>query len=161
MKIAIIGTGYVGLVAGACFAQAGNTVTCVDNNQEKIRRLNDGVIPIYEPSLHEIVVENLAKKRLFFTTDLMGSMNQADVVFIAVGTPQGDDGAVQMAAVFAVCEDMARGAQKPLLVGVKSTVPVGTGDRIEEIFKTKTRFPCMIFSNPEFLKEGDAVADFM
>jgi UDPglucose 6-dehydrogenase len=161
MKIAIIGTGYVGLVAGACFAQTGNTVTCVDHNQEKIKKLNEGVIPIYEPSLHEIVVENLAKKRLFFTADLVGSMNQADVIFIAVGTPQGDDGAVEMAAVFAVCEEMARSAKKPLLVGVKSTVPVGTGDAIETVFKEKSKFPCTIFSNPEFLKEGDAVADFM
>lgn len=161
MKIAIIGTGYVGLVAGACFAQAGNTVTCVDNNREKIEKLNDGVIPIYEPGLHEIVMGNLAKKRLFFTSDLVGAANQANVVFIAVGTPQGANGEVQMAAVFAVCEDLARGAKKSLLMGVKSTVPVGTGDAIETIFKEKSQFSCTIFSNPEFLKEGDAIADFM
>lgn len=161
MKIAMIGTGYVGLVAGACFAQTGNTVTCVDNNQEKIKKLSDGLIPIYERGLHEIVAGNLAQKRLFFTADLVGSINQADVVFIAVGTPQDEDGSAQMAAVFAVCEDLARGAQKSLLVGVKSTVPVGTGDAIETIFKEKCLFPCVIFSNPEFLKEGDAVNDFM
>ncbi len=161
MKICIIGTGYVGLVSGAAFAEAGNTVICVDKDQVKISALKDGLIPIYEPGLETLVTNNFKHKRLVFTTDLALGINQADVTFIAVGTPQGADGSVDLRAVYTVCEEICAVATKDVVIATKSTVPVGTGDKIEALFKEKLKFPFVAFANPEFLKEGDAVNDFM
>ena len=161
MKICIIGTGYVGLVTGACFAQTGNTVYCVDKDQDKINKLKDGIIPIFEPGLEDLVKNNVAKNRLHFTTSLADSINQADVSFIAVGTPQDKDGSADLKYVKAVCEEICQVATKKVVIATKSTVPVGTGDQIEAIFKEKLGHEYVVFSNPEFLKEGDAVNDFM
>lgn len=161
MKICIIGTGYVGLVTGACFAETGNTVYCVDNDANKIALLNDGHIPIYEPGLEEIVKNNVQHKRLHFTTSLAEAINQADVSFIAVGTPQDKDGSADLKYVYAVCEEICAKAKKEVIIATKSTVPVGTGDKIEALFKSKLKYPFVVFSNPEFLKEGDAVNDFL
>ncbi|HLD44759.1 MAG TPA: 2-dehydropantoate 2-reductase N-terminal domain-containing protein, partial [bacterium] len=135
MKICIIGTGYVGLVTGACFAQTGNTVYCVDNDQTKIKLLNEGFIPIFEPGLEDYVRDNMKKRRLFFTTDLAEGINQADVSFIAVGTPQDHDGSADLKYVRQVCEDICQVATKEVIIATKSTVPVGTGDELDAIFK--------------------------
>lgn len=161
MKICIIGTGYVGLVSGACFAEAGNTVYCVDVNEDKVNKLNQGIIPIYEPGLKPLVEKNHEKKRLIFTTNLAEGINNADVSFIAVGTPQDEDGSADLQYVYQVCEDICKIAKKEIIIATKSTVPVGTGDKIEALFKEKLAHPFAVFSNPEFLKEGDAVNDFM
>lgn len=161
MKICIIGTGYVGLVTGTCFAEVGNEVTCVDIDQIKIERLNRGEIPIFEPGLEEMVQANQKEKRLFFSTDLIQAVNQAEVCFIAVGTPPNEDGSADLSHVLAVAEQIAKNIQKPVVLGTKSTVPVGTGDKIEAIFREHSKQPSTVFSNPEFLKEGDAVNDFM
>lgn len=161
MKICIIGTGYVGLVASACFAGAGNTVYSVDKDVDKIELLQQGLIPIYEPGLAEIVVTNSEQSRLIFTSDLELGLSAADIVFIAVGTPQNVDGSADLSHVFSVCEEICVLAKKPLCIGTKSTVPVGTGDEIEKIFQKRLRHRFSVFSNPEFLKEGDAVHDFM
>lgn len=161
MKICIIGTGYVGLVSGACFAETGNTVWCVDVDQNKIVKLNDGIIPIYEPGLETLVQRNHQKGRLIFTTKLAEGINNADISFIAVGTPMDEDGSADLKYVYQVCEDIARVAQKEVIIATKSTVPVGTGDKIEALFREKLKQPFVVFSNPEFLKEGDAVNDFM
>lgn len=159
MKICIIGTGYVGLVTGACFAHTGNTVICVDKDKSKIGILNDGHIPIYEPGLEVMVMDNVQKKRLRFTTETSEGINQADVNFIAVGTPQGKDGTADLKYVNEVCEEICTVAKKEVLIATKSTVPVGTGDKIESLFKARLKYPFAVFSNPEFLKEGDAVND--
>ncbi|MBU0505803.1 MAG: UDP-glucose/GDP-mannose dehydrogenase family protein [bacterium] len=161
MKICIIGSGYVGLVTGACFAQTGNTVYCVDNDKEKVGRLQKGMIPIYEPGLEEYVVQNAEKGRLIFTSDLAEGINNADISFIAVGTPQDEDGSADLRYVRQVCEDICAVAKKKVIIATKSTVPVGTGDELEEIFSKKLNQPYVVFSNPEFLKEGDAINDFM
>lgn len=161
MKICIIGTGYVGLVTGACFAETGNTVSCVDNNADKIQILNSGNIPLYEPGLESLVAENVARKRLFFLTDLGFALSKADVCFIAVGTPQDEDGAADLKHVLAACSEICRVAQKKVILATKSTVPVGTGDTIEKIFKEGLKQDFVVFANPEFLREGNAVSDFM
>lgn len=161
MKICIIGTGYVGLVSGACFAETGNTVWCVDVDQDKINKLNNAVIPIYEPGLESLVQRNHQKGRLIFTTNLALGINSADVSFIAVGTPMDEDGSADLKYVYQVCEGIAKVAKKEVIIATKSTVPVGTGDKIEALFREKLKEPFVVFSNPEFLKEGDAVNDFM
>ncbi|MCP5463428.1 MAG: UDP-glucose/GDP-mannose dehydrogenase family protein [Deltaproteobacteria bacterium] len=161
MKICIIGTGYVGLVTGACFAQTGNTVYCVDKDAGKIARLKEGEVPIYEPGLEEYLKNNIAKNRLLFTTDLSEGINNADVAFIAVGTPQDEDGSADLKYVYQVCEEICEVATRKIVVATKSTVPVGTGDKIENLFREKLKQDFVVFSNPEFLKEGDAINDFM
>lgn len=161
MKICIIGTGYVGLVTGACFAESGNTVYCIDNNKEKVKLLKQGQIPIFEPGLDQIVKYNTEKERLIFSTDLAEGINQSDIAFIAVGTPQDEDGSADLQYVYQVCEEICKVAKKSIVIATKSTVPVGTGDKIEALFKEKLNHPFIVFSNPEFLKEGDAVNDFM
>lgn len=161
MKICIIGTGYVGLVTGTCFAETGNTVTCVDVDLQKIQALQTGQIPIYEPGLAPLVATNVKRGRLHFTTDLTQGINNADICFIAVGTPANEDGSADLRHVLDVAEQIARVATRQVVIGTKSTVPVGTGDRIEALFKEKLKHDCIVFSNPEFLKEGDAVNDFM
>lgn len=167
MKIAIVGTGYVGLVSGACFAEMGVDVTCVDINQEKIEGLKNGIIPIYEPGLKSIVVRNYDAKRLHFTTDLPAILNDMDMVFIAVGTPSDDQGNADLKYVKAVVSTIADNMTKPLLIVTKSTVPVGTSFMIKEQIQKRLEERGMkdlkfnVASNPEFLKEGAAVNDFM
>ena len=161
MKIAVIGTGYVGLVTGTCFADSGNNVTCVDIDREKIARLNAGEIPIYEPGLEEMVRDNQSAERLRFTTDLATAISAAEIVYLAVGTPQCDDGAADMTALWAVVDNMAPHLRPEAIVVTKSTVPVGTCMKIFTRLKEHTGRDCDVASNPEFLKEGSAIEDFM
>jgi UDPglucose 6-dehydrogenase len=163
MKIVIVGSGYVGLVAGACFAELGHSVVCVDNDVKKIAALRNGVVPIYEPGLSELVSANTAARRLFFTEDLGDALTDADTAFIAVGTPpRPTDGHADMKYVHAVAHAIAQKASGDLVVVDKSTVPVGTGDEIEEILRGAGRsFKFSVVSNPEFLREGVAIGDFM
>lgn len=161
MKIAIFGTGYVGLVSGACFAEVGNDVICVDVDAEKISNLQKGLVPIYEPGLEALVVKNTREGRLSFTTDPAVALNQTKICFIAVGTPPKEDGSADLKHVLEVAQVIATHATAPLAVGTKSTVPVGTGDEIEAVMAKAGRGPHTVFSNPEFLKEGDAVSDFL
>jgi UDPglucose 6-dehydrogenase len=164
MKIAVVGTGYVGLVAGACLAETGNDVTCADIDQGKISRLNAGEIPIYEPGLEPMVERNLREGRLAFTTDVAAAVSESEVIFIAVGTPPGEDGSADLKHVLAVAETIGRsmpedGAEK--IVITKSTVPVGTAAKVKEAIRRHTDRPFHVCSNPEFLKEGAALQDFM
>ena len=161
MKIAVVGTGYVGLVTGTCFAESGNDVTCIDIDSQKIARLNASEIPIYEPGLAELVEHNAAAKRLHFTTDLAAAVRAAKLVFLAVGTPSLEDGSADLSSLRAVVDDMAGHLNADAIVVTKSTVPVGTNLEIFERLKTKTGRACDVASNPEFLKEGAAIEDFM
>jgi UDPglucose 6-dehydrogenase len=161
MNIAVIGTGYVGLVAGSCFAEGGNDVLCVDNNAEKVEKLNQGVIPIYEPGLPELVERNMREERLSFTTDLEDAVKKSLVVFLAVGTPTTPTGAADLTAVFDVAAAIGKAMDRYKVVVTKSTVPVGTAKKIREIIKKHTKQPFDVVSNPEFLKQGAAVDDFM
>jgi UDPglucose 6-dehydrogenase len=161
MKIAVVGTGYVGLVLGACLAENGNTVACVDKDESKIRTLHDGKMPIYEPGLEEMVVRNEREDRLTFTTDLQTAVRASDIVFIAVGTPQGDDGAADLQHVLAVAKEIGRAMNKYTVVVDKSTVPVGTAPRVRDAIAGETSQSFSVVSNPEFLKQGAAIEDFM
>ena len=161
MKIAVIGTGYVGLVTGTCFADSGNDVCCVDIDTQKIARLNRGEIPIYEPGLEEMVRDNQAAERLRFTTDLAAAVAEAEIVYLAVGTPQGDDGSADMSALWSVIDAIAPHLRTDAIVVTKSTVPVGTCTKIFKRLKEDTGRDCDVASNPEFLKEGSAIDDFM
>ena len=161
MKIAVVGTGYVGLVAGACFAESGNDVVCVDKNAAKIRTLNAGKMPIYEPGLEEIVRRNRLEGRLSFTTNLTKSVRDATIIFIAVGTPQGEDGSADLTHVLGVARDVARAMNGYKVLVDKSTVPVGTSEKVREAVAKETKHPFSVVSNPEFLKQGAAIEDFM
>ena len=161
MKIAVVGTGYVGLVAAACFAENGNSVVGVDIDETKIKALLAGRIPIYEPGLAEIVVQNVAEGRLRFTTDIKVAVRESDVLFIAVGTPQDDDGSADLRYVLAVAEEIADAMNGPKIVVNKSTVPVGTSAKVRAAIEARTKHPVSVVSNPEFLKEGAAVDDFL
>lgn len=161
MNVAVIGTGYVGLVAGTCFAELGHRVTCVDNDPRKLELLRAGGIPIYEPGLEEMVPRNAGKGRLVFTDDLAGAVKAAEVVFIAVGTPPGEDGSADLRHVIAVADAVAAAIDGFKVVVVKSTVPIGTCDRVREIIAARASAPFAIVSNPEFLREGVAIDDFM
>jgi UDPglucose 6-dehydrogenase len=161
MKLAVIGTGYVGLVAGACFAESGNEVVCVDKDQAKIDTLNAGHMPIYEPGLEELVRRNTHEGRLTFTTGLDAAVKEAQIVFIAVGTPQGEDGSADLQHVLAVARDIARAMNGYKVVVDKSTVPVGTSDKVAAVIRGETKQPFSVVSNPEFLKQGAAIDDFM
>jgi UDPglucose 6-dehydrogenase len=161
MKICVTGVGYVGLVTGACLAEAGNDVICVDNDSDKIASLKDGIIPIYEPGLTEIVRHNAKLGRLHFTTDLKYGVDNSLIIFLAVGTPSAEDGSSDMSAIFSVTNSIAENLSDYRIIATKSTVPVGTCKRITEIIKSKTDAPFDYVSNPEFLKEGAAVEDFM
>jgi UDPglucose 6-dehydrogenase len=161
MKIAVIGTGYVGLVVGACFAETGNDVTCVDKDAAKIRGLHKGRLPIYEPGLEEIVRRNYQEKRLHFTTGLGDAVKRADVVFIAVGTPTGEDGSADLQHVLAAARDIGRAMAGYTVVVDKSTVPAGTSERVRDVISRETSHPFSVVSNPEFLKQGAAVEDFL
>ena len=161
MKICVVGTGYVGLVAGTCFAESGNDVTCVDAIPEKIQRLERGEIPIYEPGLEELVRRNAEEQRLSFTTDLPAAVRAAEICIIAVGTPMDHSGAADLSAVVAVAEAIAKAADGPRVVAIKSTVPIGTADRVRRIFRENSPHALEVVSNPEFMKEGAAIEDFM
>ena len=166
MKIAVIGTGYVGLVSGTCFAEVGNTVTCVDVNEDKIEKLKQGIIPIYEPGLETMVLNNIANKNLLFTTDIAQAIKQVEIVFIAVGTPMGEDGSADLQYVLSVAQSIGEAMENHLIIVNKSTVPIGTADKVKEVIhnvleKRKISIDFDIVSNPEFLKEGKAIQDFM
>ncbi|MCA9189731.1 MAG: UDP-glucose/GDP-mannose dehydrogenase family protein, partial [Planctomycetales bacterium] len=160
MKISVVGTGYVGLVTGTCFADSGNSVTCIDIDAAKIEALNNGKIPIYEPGLTELVHRNIAAKRLRFTTDLTAAVKTANIIYLAVGTPQGDDGSADLSALWTVAKQMAPHLLPDAIIVTKSTVPVGTNARLLALLKELTGRECRVASNPEFLKEGAAIDDF-
>jgi len=161
MNVAVVGTGYVGLVAGTCFAELGHRVACVDNNQDKLATLRAGKIPIYEPGLEEMVPKNVQGGRLTFTDDLGAAVRDAEVVFIAVGTPPGEDGSADLQYVIAVAEAVADAMNGFKVVVMKSTVPIGTCDRVRAIIASRSKEHFAVVSNPEFLREGVAVGDFM
>ena len=161
MRIAVVGTGYVGLVVGACFAETGNEVVCVDKDSAKVRLLNRGGIPIYEPGLEELVRRNRHEKRLSFTTKLADSVKRAAVVFIAVGTPTGEDGSADLQHVLGVAGEIGRAMTGYTVVVDKSTVPAGTAELVRETIRRQTTHPFSVVSNPEFLKQGAAVEDFL
>lgn len=161
MKVCVIGSGYVGLVAGACFSDTGNDVTCADISEEKVEALKAGVIPIYEPGLHEIVERNSKVGRLTFTTDVAQAIRDNDVIFIAVGTPMDGEGAADLQHVKAVAEIIGDNLNGFKVIVDKSTVPVGTADMVMEIISSRTTGEFAVVSNPEFLKEGAAVQDFL
>ena len=166
MNIAIVGTGYVGLVSGTCFAEMGVHVTCVDVNEEKINALVSGQIPIYEPGLDEMVLRNYRERRLNFTTDLTSVLDDVDIVFSAVGTPPDEDGSADLQYVLAVARQFGRNIKKYTVLVTKSTVPVGTAKKVkavieEELQQRGVEIPFDVASNPEFLKEGAAIKDFM
>ena len=166
MNIAVVGTGYVGLVSGTCFAEMGNRVTCVDIDKTKIEKLKNGIVPIYEPGLDELVSRNIKAGRLFFTTDLTSCLDDAEIVFSAVGTPPDEDGSADLKYVLDVARTIGKNMSKYLVLVTKSTVPVGTAQKVrkaieEELNKRGKSIPFDIASNPEFLKEGNAIEDFM
>ncbi|MEQ1855555.1 MAG: UDP-glucose/GDP-mannose dehydrogenase family protein [Longimicrobiales bacterium] len=161
MKIAVIGTGYVGLVAGACLAETGNDVVCADIDAKKIARLNGGEVPIYEPGLEPLIESNLAAGRLTFTTDVPAAVRASEVIFIAVGTPPDEDGSADLSHVLAVAKTIGQSMEGEKVVITKSTVPVGTAKLVREAIEKETKHKVHVCSNPEFLKEGAAVEDFM
>jgi UDPglucose 6-dehydrogenase len=161
MKITVVGTGYVGLVVGACFAETGNDVTCADVDQSKIDGLKQNVLPIYEPGLEDFVERNQRAGRLVFTTDVASAVGTANVVFIAVGTPPDEDGSADLRHVLAVAEMIGKNMKRELVIVTKSTVPVGTAKKVADCVGKFAKFPFHMVSNPEFLKEGAALDDFM
>ncbi len=161
MKITIIGTGYVGLVAGTCFADTGNEVICADVDQNKIDTLNKGEIPIYEPGLKEMVLRNAKEDRLIFTTDIKIAIEKSKIIFIAVGTPPDEDGSADLKHVLAVARDIGKYMNSPKIIVNKSTVPVGTAEKVTREIKKYTDLKFTVVSNPEFLKEGAAIDDFL
>ena len=159
MKLCMIGTGYVGLVSGTCFADIGHTVYCVDKNESIIKKLNSGQSTIYEPGLSELIKKNYKSKRLFFTSNISSALNKADIIFICVGTPSKKNSlTVDLNFVFKVTKEILKFSKKKKIIITKSTVPVGTGDQIEKILNNKKKFT--VISNPEFLREGEAIRDF-
>ena len=166
MKIAIVGTGYVGLVTGACFAEMGNNTVCVDIDEQKLAGLRQGILPIHEPGLEQMVVANTSAARLVFSSDLSAAISDAEVVFIAVGTPPNEDGSADLSHVLAVAKSIGQNLQHPIVVVNKSTVPVGTADKVNEALRVEldergVDIDFDVVSNPEFLREGSAVQDFM
>jgi len=161
MKVCVIGTGYVGLVVGTCLAEMGNDVICVDNNEEKLSQLKQGIIPIYEPGLEDLIRANVSEERLTFTSDIKSAVAKSLVCFIAVGTPQGEDGSADLQYVEQVAKSIGQSIEQYTVIVDKSTVPVGTADRVTEIIKSQTNIEFDVVSNPEFLKQGAAVDDFL
>ncbi len=159
MKIAVVGVGYVGLVTGTCFAESGNEVVCIDIDARKIAQLNAGQLPIYEPGLQELVQRNQREGRLSFTTNLAEGIAPAQLIFIAVGTPQSEDGSANLSGLWAVADSIAEHLNNSKIIVVKSTVPVGTNRQLAERLAARARFPVEVASNPEFLKEGAAIDD--
>ena len=161
MKLCMIGTGYVGLVSGTCFSDLGNTVYCVDKDENKINKLLAGKLPIYEPGLDELVKKNLKAKRLIFTSNLYNAVKKSDIIFICVGTPtKKNSKSVDLGYVYKAVKDIIKATKNKKIIITKSTVPVGTGKQIEKLFKKYKKNYCDIISNPEFLREGDAIRDF-
>lgn len=160
MKVAVVGTGYVGLVAGTCFADSGNEVICVDVDEEKISKLRRGEIPIFEPGLEEMVKRNMREERLFFTTEIKPAVEQAQIIFIAVGTPPDEDGSADLKYVLAVARDIGKNMNGYKIIVNKSTVPIGTADKVRAEISKHTHHDFAVVSNPEFLKEGAAIDDF-
>lgn len=161
MKVCVIGTGYVGLVAGTCFAEYGNDVICVDKDEKKIQNLRNGIIPIYEPGLSELVLNNAKENRLKFTTSLAEGVQASDFVFIAVGTPTSADGSADLSMVYGVAKEVGKAMNGYKIIVDKSTVPVGTADAVKKYVSENTKHEFDVVSNPEFLKEGAAIEDFM
>lgn len=161
MNIVVAGTGYVGLVTGACLSEVGHTVTCVDIDERKVEIMKQGISPIYEPGLDELLQRNYSEGRLDFTTDYADAYKNADIVFIGVGTPERADGSANLDYVFGVCKQIAENVTKDCLVVVKSTVPIGTNDRVEEFLRENlvNGVKIEVASNPEFLAQGTAVID--
>lgn len=161
MKIAVVGSGYVGLVAGACFADTGNDVTCVDIDEQKIKQLKEGIIPIYEPGLSDIVLRNVKNNRLQFTTSLQDGVENSEIIFIAVGTPEMEDGSADLSHVLSVAEGIGKYMNGYKVIVDKSTVPVGTAEKVSAKISALTKHEFDVVSNPEFLKEGAAIDDFL
>lgn len=166
MNITVIGSGYVGLVSGVCFAEVGNRVTCVDIDDNKIKKLNQGVVPIFEPGLENMVLKNINNKNLFFTTKLSVALQNSEIAFIAVGTPMGNDGSADLQYVLSVAKSIGKNMQNKLIIVDKSTVPVGTADKVKKTIQNEldlrnSDLKFNVVSNPEFLKEGTAIEDFM
>ena len=161
MKLCVIGTGYVGLVVGTCFAEMGYDVTCVDNDKEKLEKLNKGIVPIYEPGLEELITSNVEEKRLFFSSDLDRAVKESLICFIAVGTPQEEDGSADLQHVLQVAKEIGVAMNGYKVIVDKSTVPVGTAEKVTEIIRQQTAYEFDVVSNPEFLKQGNAVEDFL
>jgi len=161
MKIAVIGSGYVGLVAGACFAETGNQVICMDKDQKKIENLEKGIIPIFEPRLDQLVLHNVEQGRLRFTTNMKETVENSDIIFIAVGTPPDEDGSADLSHVLAVAKSIGMYMNGDKIIVNKSTVPVGTTQKVKNIIQQHTTHEAEVISNPEFLKEGAAIEDFM
>ncbi len=161
MKISVIGTGYVGLVTGTCFAETGNNVVCMDVDSRKIAQLKKAKSPIYEPELEPLLEKNIKAKRLLFTTSLKEAVGDSEIIFLCLPTPPGADGSADLTYVLSVSDEIAKSTDGFKIVITKSTVPIGTGDKIREIFKTRGKRSFVVVSNPEFLKEGNAVQDFM
>ena len=166
MKITVVGTGYVGLVTGTCFAETGLDVVCVDIDEEKIRNLNNGVVPIYEPGLERLIARNLESRRLSFTTDYQEALTEADAAFIAVGTPPGEDGSADLKYVLEVARNIGELIEDYMVIVTKSTVPVGTAEKVRDalakvLVQRGVEIPFDVASNPEFLKEGNAIDDFL
>ena len=161
MKVCVIGTGYVGLVAGTCLAEMGNDVICVDKDEKKLEQLKNGIVPIYEPGLEELIKVNVKENRLTFTNDLKTAVEKSLVCFIAVGTPQGEDGSADLKYVYQVAEDIGKSINGYKVIIDKSTVPVGTAEQVTKIIKSHTTEEFDVVSNPEFLKQGAAVDDFL
>jgi UDPglucose 6-dehydrogenase len=161
MKVSVIGTGYVGLVTGTCLAETGNDVVCMDVDAKKIGMLNSGIVPIYEPGLEELIKRNATHGRLSFTTDMVKAVRSAELIFIAVGTPPGEDGSADLKYVIGAAKDIGKHMNGYKIIINKSTVPVGTGDKVKAAITSRTKHKFDVVSNPEFLKEGAAVEDFM
>jgi UDPglucose 6-dehydrogenase len=161
MKISVVGTGYVGLVAGVCFADAGHDVTCVDRDEAKIKMLLEKKVPIYEPGLEELLAQAIRKNKIQFTTDIAKSVKENDVVFVAVGTPEKEDGNADMGPTFAVLKSICESANTKKYVVLKSTVPIGTNKDVKKYFEDNCKHPVEVINNPEFLKEGAAIDDFL
>ena len=161
MKIAVIGTGYVGLVTGTCLAETGNIVTCVDIDQKKVQKLKNGVIPIYEPNLNNFFQRNIAQNRLFFTTDLAEGIKDAQLIFLALPTPPGDDGSADLSYILSVAKELGEIIEDYKVIIDKSTVPVGTAEKVAKVIGESSKVGFDVVSNPEFLREGFAVEDFM
>lgn len=161
MKIAVVGTGYVGLVTGTCLAETGNTVTCVDINEEKVKKMQNSQVPIYEPGLDVLFHRNIEQGRLTFTTSLAEAVTDAKIIFLALPTPPGDDGSADLSYVLGAAKDLAKIIKDYKVIITKSTVPVGTADRVKKVFEENSNVEVDVVSNPEFLREGVAVEDFM